>query len=60
MRVAQRQADGVVGELVDVGHAVAVAIFLFVPQLVHVAAHVDRDRALTERQWTHGLQVDGA
>ena len=59
-RVADRHADRAVGELVDVRRTDAAAPLVAVAQAVHVAARVERHRALAEGQGPHGAQVDRA
>ncbi|MNU98413.1 hypothetical protein D3C71_885200 [compost metagenome] len=63
VRVANRDAQGVVHELVDVAGAEAVAVRVHVGGLAQRAllvAAADGDHALGEAQRAHGLHVDGA
>src|SRR5690606_8064506 len=60
LRDRDHHAEAVVGELVDVGRAEAVAALLLVADLVLVVARVGADDAFAEGERAHGLQVDGA
>ena len=59
MGVADRDAEGVVHELVDVGEAVAAAVFGLAGDFVLVEAVVQRQDLIAEAQRFDGLQIDG-
>ena len=64
-RVAEREAEGVVGELADVGRVEAVALVLALgiqdAEGIALAAQADGERlVLVDRQRAHGAQVDRA